>query len=221
MSQSEPPRPDSGASQGPESTHPGDIPAPPSPLPPPDPFDTAEEGPHAESHRKGKRRQKKKKKKDQGWTHPTDILAASQKKNRDRGGGFRCCGCLGGILLLLVALVAIGVLLVSPAITAGHTIVYADGAVITEAPDRPTLYVGKSVEYRAPGTDTEVAILANRVVVSGSFAEKVRLRGMKVEAEQGSRFAKDLEVMAYEFTDGGIALDGELTGGVMQNRQAE
>lgn len=167
---------------------------------------------------------KEEKKKKKGRSHPTDPYEDVRKK-KGCGG---CCGCLGGffalVLLLVIGLVA-AVSYLGPAkyvVKDGYEMVHLTEAetIITEAPDKPTFYLGQGVVVYVPeSTGTAIAIVAPEIEVSGNFQDDVSLTGAKVTCTSGSTFAKDLEIYAAEFYDKGIELKGELKGRVMSSLQ--
>lgn len=196
-----------------ESGMPDGIPAPPPPKP--DVVDPSADQPTYGGSKSAKKKRKKK------GRHPSDPYEPLKKKNG-------CCGCVGGIgvliLVLVVALTAI-VCLVGPgryfAIEGYKTaITFQDPiTVITEAPEKATIYMGQKITYNAPLTNVPIAIFGTEVTVNGDFTENVSLTGIKVKGEATARFAKDLEVFAGEYNDEGIFLKGNLTGRVMQSLQ--
>lgn len=177
------------------------VPEPPALLPKPDKFDSDEP--------------EKKPKKKKKQRHPLDTY--QPLKDRKRGMG-RCCGCLA-IFSFLALLIASGVLYWQ----FGHLISYERvhlkdaETLISEAPDKATLYFGQKIVYAAPPTEVEICIIAKEIQITGHFLENVSLIAAQVVAEKGTRFAKDLDVKADEFTDRGITLKGELTGRVQKS----
>ncbi len=204
----------SPATPEPDRNLPDGIPAPPPPRPP-DLKDPRNAGPTY-----GDKDSKKTKKKRGERTHPTDPYPKLKK----RGG---CCGCLGG-MLVIVLLVAVGIgVAVSyfgPGrfVKEGYKVVNLkeQESVIDSAPSEMTLYIASgSVTWNASVTQVPVAILAREVNVSGDFHENVSITAAKVTATPQARFAKDLEIYAAEFSDGGITLKGALKGRVIKNLQ--
>lgn len=194
----------------PGNTLPGGIPAPPPPRP--DIKDPVKAGPTY-----GTDDGSKKKRKSKDRNHPTDPYEPLKKK---RG----CCGCLGGSLLvvviLFIALVG-AVAYFGPGrfISEGYTVVNLKESetIISTAPTEPTIYLGRIVTYNAPLTNVPVAIVAQEIIVSGDFLKEVSLTGAKVTGLASARFAQNLEVIATEFYDKGIVLNGNLTGRVMKS----
>jgi len=185
--------------------------------PPPNILDPSKAGPTYTDLEKGKEKRKKK-----GRNHPTDPYKPMKKKGC---GG--CCGCLGGAALLLLVLV------VATAATIGffgpgRLIIQEDYEVvalkdesttISEAPDKPTYYIGNAVTYDVRETEVPIAIFGTEVTVSGTFLDDVNLSGAKVTATENSRFSGNLEVWATEFYDKGIVLTGDLNGRVMKSME--
>ena len=62
-----------------------------------------------------------------------------------------------------------------------------------------------------------VAFFGRELTIEGDFLDVASITGLKVTVTEKSRFAKDLEVSAAEFTDLGMTLKGELTGRVIKN----
>ncbi len=190
------------------------IPAPPPPRP--DLKDTREAGPTYGSDAKGRKRKKKKER-----THPTDTYPPL-KKSRGLGG---CCGCLGGffalVLLLLVAgATAVGWYGPGRFVSAGYTVVNleTEDAAIAVAPTEPTYYLAPGkLHYAAPVTKVPVAFAGRELRIEGDFHEAASITGVKVTVTETSRFAKDLEVIAAEFSNIGMTLKGELSGRVIKN----
>lgn len=213
------PGPDGSPQPAPSGLPPG-VPPPPPPKPHilntggPDPT----YGGKAEG---GRKRGRKAKKPNKGPSHPTDLLHAPPPRTGRRG----CCGCLLAtvalLALLAVALAAV-VAWASPlryATKEGYRIVNLDDteAVVTEAPDEPTLYLGRVILYEATQTRVPVAFIGTEVVLDGDYWEDVSATATRVVGSPGARFAKDLEILALEFEDGGVELRGELSGRVMKN----
>lgn len=89
--------------------------------------------------------------------------------------------------------------------------------IISTPPEIPTCYIGQEINYRAPTTETSVAIIGTDVTVSGDFQKDVSITAAKFRADSPTRIAGNLEVYAAEFYDDGIELQGSLTGSVMKN----
>lgn len=135
----------------------------------------------------------------------------------------RGCGC-GAVLAALVLIlglaimagfVGLGYLGPGRFVKMGYEVVeLPDGqGRITEAPTVPTFYYSRGPLYwEVPLTRVPVALCAREIHVEGDFFEPVFLIGLKVQATERARFAKDLEVIAAEFTDPGITLKGRRTG---------
>lgn len=199
-----------------ESQSPQEVPPPPPIMPVPDIIDPRKEGPTYGKDKKAGRKRKK----DQKRNHPLDPYEPLKKKKGCNG----CCGCLGGTLVILtiafLALVfVVGWFGPGRHVKDGYEVVNLSEAVseITEAPTVPTCYIGQSITYSVPQTDTPIAIIGSEVVISGYFSGDVSLTGAKVFAKASTAIGGDLEVYAAEFTDEGITLKGELKGGVMKN----
>ena len=184
------------------------VPDPPAILPTPDKFGT--DHPEEKKQKKGKKR----KNKNRGRKHPTDQY---EPLNNNRKGCKGCCGCFA--MLGVITLLAIGGLaywLVGPVIGYERVTFSEATSTISEAPEKPTVYIGKNITYAAPPTEVEIAIIAsNEVTVSGDFLENVKIISRNVTAQKGARFAKDLDVKAAKFVDEGIILKGELTGAIL------
>jgi hypothetical protein len=203
------------SSSDPNSGLPPGVPPPPPPKP--DLKDARKEGPTygAEGSKKSR-----KKKKDQP-SHPTDAYAPLRKK-RGCGG---CCGCLGGaVALALFAVIGLAVAIVwfGPGrfVSEGYKVVNLteENAVIGTAPSEATFYIARgNLHYHAPLTQVPVAVVAREALIEGDFHQAVSISAVKVELTPRSRFALDLEVLAIEFTDGGMTLNGELKGRVGKN----
>lgn len=200
----------------PDQSNPGLPPGIPSPPPPrPDLKDPRNAGPTYGTAEKGK----KKKKKDR--SHPTDSYPPLKRK-KGCGG---CCGCLGGFAALLVLLLIAGSVIVAwygPGryVSEGYTVVNLESAdaVVDTAPTEATFYIAPgNITYTAAITNVPVAFLGRELMIEGDFLETASLTGVKVTVTDKSRFAKDLEVIAAEFTDLGMTLKGELTGRVIKN----
>lgn len=189
------------------------IPAPPPPRP--DLKDPRNAGPTYGALEKGK----KKKKPDR--THPTDAYPPLKRK-RGCGG---CCGCLGGFAALLFLLLIAGGSLVArhgPGryVSEGYTVVNLEKeeAIVDTAPTEATFYIAPGkITYTAPITNVPVAFMGRELEIEGDFLEATSLTGVKIKVTDKSRFAKDLEVIAAEFTDLGMTLKGGLTGRVIKN----
>lgn len=195
---------------------------PPPPPPRPDLRDFRGEGAtYGERDEPGKRGKRGKKDKSTTPRHPTDPYEPLKKPRR--------------LLARLVVVFAILVLLAAGAaallvfagpgryVRAGYEVVKlrSEEAVIDAAPDRATLYLGPGkISYSAPRTIVPVAFLAREVALSGDFHEEVSITCAKTALPPQARFAKDLEVYALEFRDGGITLKGRLKGRVASNRPA-
>ncbi len=194
---------------------PDGIPAPPPPKP--NVIDPSADQPTYGGSKSADKKRKK------GNRHPTDPYEPLKKKNGCGG----CCGCLVGsgvlVAILFVALIA-AVYFVGPGryiATEGYEpVTFQDPATtISEAPDKPTMYIGNNITYNAPTTNVAIAILGAEITVDGDFTEDVSLTGAKVTGAATARFAKDLEVFAAEFYDKGLFLKGNLTGRVMKSLQ--
>lgn len=189
------------------------IPAPPPPRP--DLKDPPSSGPTYGTEAKAG------KKKGAERNHPTDSYPPL-KKNRSCLG---CCGCLGGfaaLVLLLIGTAAAVVFWKGPGryVSDGYTVVNLEGsdATIDSAPSKPTFYIAMGkLHYSAPITHVPVAFLGRELTIEGDFLDTASITGVKVTVTGMSRFAKDLEVIAAEFTDLGMTLKGGLTGRVMKN----
>lgn len=203
MTEREKPDNDSGMPDG--------IPAPPPPKP--NVIDPRADQPTYGGSKSSRKKRKK------GRKHPTDPYEPMKKRKG-------CCGCLAGIgasiIIIFVALVA-AVYFVGPGrhIKDGFEPAFLNEptTTISDAPDKPTMYIGQSITYDVPRTDVPIAIFASEIIVDGDFAKNVSLTGAKVTGSDGARFAKNLEVFAGEFYDKGIELRGELTGRVMKSLQ--
>ena len=201
----------------PEPPNPGMPPGIPAPPPPrPDIKDLRETGPTYGASGKDKKKKKKKER-----SHPTDSYPPLKPK---RGcGGF--CGCLGGIaalflLLLAGAAVAIGWYGPGRYVSEGYQVVNlgSEETVVDAAPAEATFYIAPGkLHYTAPVTNVPVAFLGRELLIEGDFLDTASITGMKATVTEKSRFAKDLEVIAAEFTDLGMTLKGELTGRVIKN----
>ncbi len=194
---------------------PDGIPAPPPPKP--NVIDPSADQPTYGGSKSADKKEKK------GRRHPTDPYEPLKKK-KGCGG---CCGCLAGagvlVVILLVALTA-AVYFVGPGryiAKEGYIPVTFEEpeTTISEAPDKPTMYIGNNITYNAPTTNVAIAIFGAEVTVDGDFTEDVSLTGAKVTGTATARFAKDLEVFAAEFYDKGIFLKGNLKGRVMKSLQ--
>lgn len=195
----------------PDRSLPKGIPAPPPPRPP-DLKDPRNSGPTY-----GDKDSKKKKKRGER-THPTDPYPKLKKR---RG----CCACLGGLFVVAV-LAVVGLVVAVGYFTSGRFI--ADdyevvrlteaNAVVDTAPSAKTVYLCQgTLAWDVPLTRVPVAIVAREVSVAGDFHESVSISAIKVSATERARFAKDLEIFAGEFKDGGITLKGTLKGRVIKN----
>lgn len=197
----------------------------PPPMPKPDLHDIIKEGPTYGEEKKdsGKKKKKRGKKDKSGGAHPLDRISINGSGPMQSKKG--CCGCIGGCFVLVVLFfVAIFVIVgwVGPArhLVKGYEVVnHSDSPSVTisEAPDKPTAYLGTEIIYNAPQTKVPIAIYGQSITVSGDFWETATLTGAKVTATARARFAKDLEIWAAEFIDEGLTLKGELQGRVMQN----
>ncbi len=156
-------------------------------------------------------------KKSKDRSHPTDTYPPLRQK---RGCG-RGCGCFLGFVLLLLAALAGGLFYFGPGrfVSKGYQAVNLGAdATVDAAPTEPTCYFASGkVDWQVPVTTVPVAIIAREIHVVGDFHEEASITGVKVIATESARFAKDLEVIAAEFTDLGITLKGELTGRVMKS----
>ena len=193
---------------------PSGIPAPPPPRP--DIRDSRKAGPTYG----GDARDKKKKKKN-GRTHPTDLYPPLKR----RGGCRGCCGCLGGFLALALLLLAAGAVAIGwygPGryVSEGYKVVNLESAEasVDTAPTEPTFYIAPGkLHYSAPVTNVPVAFVGRELTIEGDFLDATSITGLKVTVTETSRFAKNLEVIAAEFTDLGMTLKGDLTGRVIKN----
>jgi len=216
------PKPEpSPAAEGSPASTPGGLPegVPPPPPPKPNIVDTKNQGPtYGVGRQEGR---KKKGKKGAVGSHPTDLLHASPPRSSRRG----CCGCV--VALLVVGALAVAALLAAVSwfgpgryvAKEGYQIVNLDEAeaIVTEAPSEPTLYLGRTILYEAPQTRVPVAFFGVEVVLDGDFWEDASATATRVVGGATARFAKDLEIFAFEFEDEGIQLLGELRGSVMKN----
>lgn len=207
-----------GAPDGANSTNPDDIPPPPPiTMPAPDLIDPRKEGPtYGGDPKKNKKARKERGKR----SHPLDPYEPMKKK-KGCGG---CCGCVGGfvglvVLLMIALIVAVGWFGPGRYVFDGYEVVNLEEeqAMITEAPEKPTYYIGQNIEYNAPSTLVSIAILGTEVKVSGYFGKDLGLSGVKVTGTSATTISGDLEVYASEFYDEGITLKGELTGKVMKS----
>ncbi len=138
---------------------------------------------------------------------------------KSKKGCTACCGCFA--LFSVIVLAAIGGFaywLAGPVVRFEQVTFDDAETTITEAPEKATWYIGKKINYAAPPTEVQIAIFAEEIHITGDFLENVYLLGGKVFADENARFAKDLDVKAGEFTDGGIELKGNLTGKVVENK---
>ncbi|MDF1656547.1 MAG: hypothetical protein P1U58_02975 [Verrucomicrobiales bacterium] len=202
-----------GNSENPDS---GDVPPPPPIMPTPDIIDPLSQGPTYG----GKEENSKRSRKDKKRSHPLDPYEPLKKRKGCRG----CCGCIGGLLglvvILIIALfVVVGWFGPGRYVFDGYEVVSFEEAQtkITVAPDKPTYYIGQSIEYSAPATNVPIAILGTEISFSGYFTENVSISGAKVFARAATKIDGDLEVYAAEFLDEGIELRGALKGSVMKN----
>ena len=194
---------------------PSGIPAPPPPRP--NIKDPREAGPTYGTDLKGKKKKKKKSER----THPTDVYPPLRKR-RGCGG---CCGCLGGfaalaLLLLVAGAVVIGWYGPGRYVSEGYKVVNLESAEasVDAAPTEPTFYIAPGkLHYSAPVTNVPVAFVGRELTIEGDFLDAASITGVKVTVTKTSRFAKDLEVIAAEFTDLGMTLKGDLTGRVIKN----
>lgn len=200
----------------PNESNPGLPPGIPAPPPPrPDIKDPRAAGPTYGADTKGKKRKKKSER-----SHPTDVYPPLQKR-----GGKGCCGCIAGLFALVLLLLVAGAALIGwygPGryVSEGYTVVNLEGtdATIDEAPTEATFYIATgTLRYSAPITNVPVAFFGRNLTIEGDFLDAASITGVKVTVTEKSRFAKDLEVIAAEFTDLGMTLKGELTGRVIKN----
>lgn len=197
----------------------------PPPMPKPDLHDIVKEGPTYGEKDSGKKKGKRRKKEQKKSSHPLDNVATPGKVPKNKSGK-GCCGCIFGffalVLLLFVGLTAaVGVYGPGRHAKDGYEMVnHTDKETITisEAPDKPTYYLGNEIVYEAPVTEVPVAFAGTNVYITGDFHDNVTITGAKVVGTSSARFAKDLEVWAVEFVDEGITLRGDLKGRVMQNK---
>jgi hypothetical protein len=196
----------------------------PPPMPKPDLHDIIKEGPTYGEEKMDRKKKKRRGKKDaSGGGHPLDRVSINGRGPMQSKKG--CCGCIGGCFVLVVLFfVALFVVVgwIGPArhLMKGYEVVnHFDSPTVTisEAPDKPTAYLGNEIIYNAPQTKVPVAIYGQNITVSGDFWETATLTGTKVTAMTTARFAKDLEIWAAEFIDEGLTLKGELQGRVIQN----
>ena len=193
-----------------------EVPPPPPIMPKPDIIDPRSQGPtYGGDEKKSKRSRKDKKR-----SHPLDPYEPLKKRKGCSG----CCGCVGGllglILLLIIALAAVvGWFGPGRYVFDGYEVVSFKEAQtnISTAPDKPTYYIGQSIEYTAPSTEVPIAILGTEISFSGNFSKDLSVSGAKVYARPGTTGEGDLEVYAAEFYDEGIELKGTLKGSVMKN----
>jgi hypothetical protein len=91
-------------------------------------------------------------------------------------------------------------------------------ATISQAPTEPTFYLAPgSLVYNVPVTNVPIAFVGRELTIEGDFLDAASITGVKVTVTEKSRFAKDLEVIAAEFTDLGMTLKGQLNGRVIKN----
>ncbi len=193
---------------------PPSVPAPPPPRPDlKDPrLAGATYGTQGAAGSKGKKKKQR---------HPTDAYPPLKR----RRGGCGCGGCLGGTLLVLALLFVAGVVALGyfgPGrfVKEGYKVVNLESAeaIVETAPTEPTFYLAQgTLTWRVPVTTVPVALCAREIHIEGDFHDEASVTGLKVTATEKARFAKNLEVVAAEFTDLGITLKGELTGHVMKN----
>jgi hypothetical protein len=192
---------------------PSGIPAPPPPRP--NIKDPRESGPTYGTDAKGRKKKKKAER-----THPTDTYPPL--RNRSRKG---CCGCLGGLFALALLLLVAGAVVVGwygPGryVSQGYQVVNLESteAAVVTAPVEPTFYIAPgTLHYSAPVTNVPVAFVGRELTIEGDFLDVASITGVKVTVTEKSRFAKDLEVIAAEFTDLGMTLKGQLNGRVIKN----
>tara|TARA_R110000850_G_scaffold249163_7_gene374089 strand:+ start:1124 stop:1504 length:381 start_codon:yes stop_codon:yes gene_type:complete len=122
-----------------------------------------------------------------------------------------------GIIILIS--VVVGIFGPGRQLFEGYEVVMIDESAptILEAPTEPTYYMGNQINYLAPVTNVPIAIAGTNIVISGDFHKDVTITGAKVKGMPSARFASDLEIYAAQFTDGGISLNGELKGRVINN----
>ncbi len=200
------------------------IPAPP--LPKPDSFDLKDldEGSsevYSKKAGKGKKIEAKER------SHPTDVYNKSVNASKGGGAGKKACGCLGCLGVVALAICAlIGGLFYYCAgdlMTRGYKVVQLPTGeqTLNVSPTEPTFYIGTmgtKVTYDVANTESPIAILAAEIVVSGDFLENASFRAIKVIGKDNARFAKDLNIIAAEFSDEGVSIRGDLTGRVIQNK---
>ncbi len=193
---------------------PPDVPAPPPPRPDlKDPRLAGATYGAQDDEPKGRKKKKKTR------SHPTDTYPPLKR----RQGG--CGGCLGGTLLVLVLLLVAGaaaIIYFGPGrfVSKGYKVVHlrAADAIVDTAPAEPTFYFTKgTLSWRVPVTTVPVALSGREVHIEGDFHDEASVLGVKVTATEKARFAKNLEVIAAEFTDLGMTLKGELTGRVIKS----
>jgi len=191
---------------------PSGIPAPPPPRP--NIKDPRDAGPTYGTDAKGKKKKKSER------SHPTDLYPPLKKR-----GGKGCCGCLAGLVALLLLILVAGAAVVGwygPGryVSEGYTVVNLEDAdaTIDAAPTEPTFYIATgTLHYAAPITNVPVAFVGRELTIEGDFLDVASITGVKVTVTEKSRFAKDLEVIAAEFTDLGMTLKGQLIGRVIKN----
>lgn len=198
-----------------KSTLPGGIAPPPPPKP--DIQDNAKSGPTYRTEDSGKKKRKRRGKQEKRQ-HPLDAYEPLRKRKGCAG-----CGCFLLVAAGLFAALVLAVAYLGPGRFAmeGYEVVRleAEQAIITEAPEGPTYYLGMEIDYRVPRTEVPIAIAGTTVKLSGDFFEDVSATGSKVIGTSGARFSRNLEVYAVEFIDEGLTLKGVLRGSVMQNAQ--
>lgn len=122
------------------------------------------------------------------------------------------------VTLLIAAILLVTVLLyIGPGrfVAKGYRIVNlgATPDIIIAAPTSPTCYLSSgTIRYQVPITQTSVAFIAREIIVEGDFYEQTSLTALKIAASSKARFAKDLELYAIEFLNGGITLKGQISG---------
>lgn len=199
----------------PNESNPGLPPGIPAPPPPrPNIKDPRDAGPTYGTDAKGKKKKKSER------SHPTDLYPPLKKR-----GGKGCCGCLAGLVALLLLILVAGAAVVGwygPGryVSEGYTVVNLEDAdaTIDAAPTEPTFYIATgTLHYAAPITNVPVAFVGRELTIEGDFLGVASITGVKVTVTEKSRFAKDLEVIAAEFTDLGMTLKGQLEGRVIKN----
>jgi hypothetical protein len=198
------------------------VPPPPAPLPRPDLREAPSEGATYGAKKAPRGKGRKKKGSDRTVSrHPTDAYEPLRKHRR-----FGVWFAVVLAVLVLFALATVALLAYAGpgrCLREGYKLVRleAEDATVAEAPGEATIYLGRGrISYTAPRTRVPVAFLAREVALEGDFYEDVSITAAKVPLPSAARFAKDLEIFALEFRDGGIVLKGELKGRVASSRSA-